>query len=203
VRHQTLSANVTSHALYDRAARLLQACVRCTVNPAACDLKALVLFCFVFFVYFIYMFAALLGVVCRFVLHRLFNVLAVLSATAGVVIAWIKFDSLDSVSIGEAHKLLAYAAWILVLILPIAGLVRPRKPEYGQKRSKLRLVWEIGHKGLGCASVSVAVGDAPLCVDNTFTIRQNLREAMTALATWTQGTNTCCMRKLPRPFFWL
>ena len=106
---------------------------------------------------------------CRFHLHRLFNVLAVLSATAGIIIAWIKFDSIDSVgTVGSAHKAFAYLAWILIIILPIAGIIRPKKPEPGLKSSKLRLMWEIGHKGLGCAlGTSYSASIACLQMSNT------------------------------------
>jgi hypothetical protein len=91
---------------------------------------------------------------CRFHLHRLFNILAVLSATAGIVIAWTKFQGgLDSVGgLGSVHSGSAYIAMALGWAMPVLGLIRPKAAALGEKKSKKRAIWEVLHRGGGCAS---------------------------------------------------
>jgi hypothetical protein len=101
----------------------------------------------------------------RFHLHRVFNVLGLLLVTAGVAIAWAKFDSLDAVggTAGSVHK----ATGVLVIVLgwaqPVGAFFRPKAarpdPETGKlaKRTKKRLAWELLHKGTGYMAVIIGI----------------------------------------------
>ena len=77
----------------------------------------------------------------RFRLHQAFNITGAISVIAGAAIAFARLgDTLEAVG-GDDHKIAGVIAFIGVLLLPIAGFIRPKKAGPGVKRSKLRIVW--------------------------------------------------------------
>ena len=75
---------------------------------------------------------------CRFRLHQAFNITGAVSVIAGAAIAFARLgDTLEAVG-GNDHKIAGVIAFIGVLLLPIAGFIRPKKAGPGAKRSKLR-----------------------------------------------------------------
>jgi hypothetical protein len=92
--------------------------------------------------------------VCRFHLHRIFNAVGLILATAAVIIAWVKFD---------VHKVLGVVIIVLGWLQPANAFFRPKKPSVdpmtgkAEKRSKLRIVWELLHKVSGYLALLLAL----------------------------------------------
>jgi protein-S-isoprenylcysteine O-methyltransferase Ste14 len=96
--------------------------------------------------------------VCRFLLHRIIQVVGLVLALAGFIIALIKFESLDlDVPEQRNHRALGITVMIFGLLQPLNALVRPHPPKEGEKKPPLRLGWEILHKGLGYLALILAV----------------------------------------------
>ena len=95
---------------------------------------------------------------CRLHLHRALNLLGVVALTAAAIIAFIKLDSLDSVgTTGTIHKAAGVLSWVLALLLVAAGIFRPKKGVTGEKKPKLRSIWEIAHKSGGALALIIGI----------------------------------------------
>lgn len=90
---------------------------------------------------------------CRFALHRIIQIIGLALATAGVAIALINFE-LDHT---HKHRRLGLTVMILGWLQPFNALIRPHPPKDDERKSALRWAWEILHKGVGYATILMAI----------------------------------------------
>lgn len=92
----------------------------------------------------------------RFQGHRAINALGLIAATAGVIIAWTQFDSLED---DDIHRQLAVPIMILGWLQPVNAVLRPHAPDAskGEERSWARFVWMLAHRGLGYLLLALAI----------------------------------------------
>ncbi|KNC77941.1 hypothetical protein SARC_09615 [Sphaeroforma arctica JP610] len=96
--------------------------------------------------------------------HRLFNTLAILLATAAFVVAfWLSTE--DFVN---THQKLGLAVMIIMWLQPLNAFIRPHIRANGEKRSTLRILWEVLHRALGYGAVSMAIVNVYLGLDEAF-----------------------------------
>lgn len=86
------------------------------------------------------------------VVHRTANVLGVLATAAGFILAVVKTDD----HFAFAHAKYGLAIMLLSAVMPLSGLLRPHAPSADEIKSKVRLVWEVSHKGAGYALLVLA-----------------------------------------------
>jgi cytochrome b561 len=89
-------------------------------------------------------------------MHRAFNTLGLLLATAGIIIAWSQFEALDD---SDLHKRLGFAVMILGWLQPLNALVRPHAAKKGEGPTALRLVWSILHTSIGYITLALAIAE--------------------------------------------
>ena len=83
-------------------------------------------------------------------------------ATAGVIIALVEFNPTNAEysSTGDLphaqHRALGLTVMVFGWVQPFNALIRPHAPKEGEKRSMLRLGWEVLHKGLGYVALILA-----------------------------------------------
>eukprot|EP00122_Pirum_gemmata_P014207 Pgem_evm1s13244 len=98
-----------------------------------------------------------------FHIHRICNIVGLILAIAGWIIALINFDVFNSgLTKSSFHGGLGMVVMVLGILQPLNGLIRPHK-ENGEKRSVRRIVWEIVHRGSGyvcliAAVITIAIG---------------------------------------------
>eukprot|EP00892_Ulva_mutabilis_P010891 jgi/Ulvmu1/8174/UM040_0071.1 len=89
-----------------------------------------------------------------FQLHRLIQVIGLAIATGGVILALVKFDSLED---DHKHRRLGLTVMILGWLQPLNALIRPHPPKDDERKSALRWGWEILHKGVGYLTLILAI----------------------------------------------
>jgi len=105
-----------------------------------------------------------------FKVHRIVQVLGLLLALAGWIIALNEFTVFQSK--GESnyhHGVMGITVMTLGLIQPINALIRPKAAKDGQAKSPARKIWEYIHKGTGWIALLLAV---PTIVLGTFQLPQ-------------------------------
>jgi cytochrome b561 len=95
---------------------------------------------------------------CRFLLHRIVQVVGLICASAGFILAVAKFEALDlDDSVHRNHRALGITVMIFGWFQPLNALIRPHPPKEGEEKPALRLGWEILHKVLGYLTLILAV----------------------------------------------
>eukprot|EP00979_Chaetoceros_neogracilis_P005916 scaffold1143_cov214-Chaetoceros_neogracile.AAC.6 len=95
-----------------------------------------------------------------FKIHRVIQPLGLLLALIAWGIALKNFRALDAKGDGSlyyTHAVMGMTTMILGIIQPINAIFRPSAAEDGKEKTKLRLIWEICHKGLGWFAVALAL----------------------------------------------
>ena len=91
-------------------------------------------------------------------IHRIIQVVGLVLATAGFIIAVTQFEALNlEDNVHRFHRGLGIAVMVFGWFQPLNALIRPHAPEKGESKPLLRLGWEILHKGLGYAAILIAV----------------------------------------------
>jgi cytochrome b561 len=94
--------------------------------------------------------------ICRFHLHRIFNIVGLALATIGIAVAWSQFDSLPST---DLHKVLGVTVMVLGWFQPVNAFLRPHTHDAsaGEKRTLVRFAWELLHKVIGSGTISLGI----------------------------------------------
>lgn len=87
-------------------------------------------------------------------LHRIIQIAGLAIASGGVILALVKFESLED---DHKHRRLGLTVMILGWLQPFNALIRPHPPKDDERKSALRWGWEILHKGVGYATLVMAV----------------------------------------------
>lgn len=92
-------------------------------------------------------------------LHRIIQVIGLVLATAGFIIAMMQFEALtpETNNVHKFHRGLGIAVMVFGWFQPLNAVIRPHAPEKGESKPPLRLGWEILHKGLGYLTIVGAV----------------------------------------------
>lgn len=103
-----------------------------------------------------------------FKIHRVCQMLGLIVAIIGFAIILVNSNALmdkGSASLNHPHAVMGIVTMSIGLFQPFNALLRPHAPEEGsdQKKTTLRLVWEVVHKGLGwgvlvLAAVTIGIG---------------------------------------------
>lgn len=98
-----------------------------------------------------------------FKIHRVLQILGLLLAFSGWIIALVTFDVFGSPGTASyAHGILGCTVMSIGLQQPINAFVRPHAAPDGQPKPTSRLVWELAHRGLGWTAVFLAVATISL-----------------------------------------
>ena len=93
-----------------------------------------------------------------FKIHRGLQVLGLLIATIGWLVALTNFTSLSDKGLNNyRHGVLGCVTMALGLLQPLNAIIRPHPPAEGEEKESARLAWEIAHKGLGYCALLLAV----------------------------------------------
>ena len=89
--------------------------------------------------------------------HRIVQVLGLLVALAGWIIALAKFSVFGSPGTNSyKHGVLGMTVMVLGLLQPLNAFFRPHAPEAGERIPMKRLLWEILHKSSGYITILLA-----------------------------------------------
>uniref|UniRef100_A0A0G4HUF8 Cytochrome b561 domain-containing protein n=1 Tax=Chromera velia CCMP2878 TaxID=1169474 RepID=A0A0G4HUF8_9ALVE len=98
-------------------------------------------------------------------LHMCLQIGGLVVGLAGWSIALSQFQVLEQWKPEGAlymHAILGMCVMCLGLVQPINAFLRPHKPDEGQKKSCLRLTWEIAHKTIGYVAIIAGIGTVAL-----------------------------------------
>ena len=93
-----------------------------------------------------------------FKIHRALQVLGLLFATVGWLVALTNFTSLNDKGLNNyRHGVLGCVTMALGLLQPLNAVIRPHPPAEGEEKETTRLIWEIVHKGFGYIALMLAI----------------------------------------------
>lgn len=94
-----------------------------------------------------------------FKIHRACQMTGLLIAIIGWIIALINFSVFgDKGNNNYRHGVMGMVTMIMGLLQPLNAFFRPHNPEEGENKSTPRCIWEHYHKGVGWATIFLAVG---------------------------------------------
>lgn len=92
-----------------------------------------------------------------FKIHRMLQPLGLAIAIAGWAIALTNFNVFGDFGYpGRRHGIMGCAVMAAGIFQPINAVIRPHAPDKNEKRTTLRLMWEILHKSLGWVTILLA-----------------------------------------------
>lgn len=91
--------------------------------------------------------------------HKYFQIAGLLIATTSFIIILVHSTAIDDTpgTRSHSHASLGVATMTLGFFQPFNAFLRPHPPKEGERKSSLRFVWELLHKGLGYSALIMAV----------------------------------------------
>lgn len=92
-----------------------------------------------------------------FKMHRIIQVIGLIIAITGWIVALATFDVFSSKGPSFNHGALGMTVMVLGILQPINAFIRPHPPKEGESRPLKRLIWEIVHKCSGYLAILLAL----------------------------------------------